>query len=383
MRQYNICFPKKVFAGENALSNIKNIVEKEGKKVAIFCDKGVEQAGIVKPIIEMLDSIKIEYCILDELPSEPTCDQAQKIVDDFICTKADFIIAIGGGSVMDIAKLSSILGKGKVSVRQLLENSELAEKCCKTMMIPTTAGTGSEATPNSIVAIPEKELKVGIVNEKMIADYVILDGEVIKNLPEKIAASTGVDALAHAVECYTSLKANPFSDMFAMEAFRLIVKNIEIACTNSNAIKEKQEMLLAAFYAGIAITASGTTAVHALSYPLGGKYHIPHGVANAMMLVPVMKYNKDACETELAKLYDCINDEDINLSNAQKADRIVDKIEMIVRNLNIDTNLQKYGVGNKDLDELVKSGLEVKRLLNNNRKEIDEKVARKLYLSIM
>ena len=88
------------------------------------------------------------------------------------------------------------------------------------MMIPTTAGTGSEATPNSIVAIPEKELKVGIVNEKMIADYVILDGEVIKNLPEKIAASTGVDALAHAVECYTSLKANPFSDMFAMEAFR-------------------------------------------------------------------------------------------------------------------------------------------------------------------
>ena len=171
--------------------------------------------------------------------------------------------------------------------------------------------------------------------------------------------------------------------MFAMEAFRLIVKNIEIACTNSNAIKEKQEMLLAAFYAGIAITASGTTAVHALSYPLGGKYHIPHGVANAMMLVPVMKYNKDACETELAKLYDYINDEDINLSNAQKADRIVDKIEMIVRNLNIDTNLQKYGVGNKDLDELVKSGLEVKRLLNNNRKEIDEKAARKLYLSIM
>ena len=140
----------------------------------------------------------------------------------------------------------------------------------------------------------------------MIPDAVILDGEMIRRLPVHIAASTGIDALCHAIECYTSRKATPFSNLYALEALRLIFANIEPACTDPEALDSKNAMLLAAFYAGVAISCSGTTAVHALSYPLGGKYHIPHGVANAMMLMPVMRFNLPCCQAELAQVYDAL-----------------------------------------------------------------------------
>ena len=137
-------------------------------------------------------------------------------------------------------------------------------------MIPTTAGTGSEATPNAIVAVPEQELKVGIVSDAMIADNVLLDPLMIKNLPGKLRRPQ-VDALAHAIECYTSNKANPISDTFALEALDMILNNILPACDSADAVSQNQPCSSQAFYAGVAITASGTTAVHALSYPLGGK----------------------------------------------------------------------------------------------------------------
>ena len=174
-----------------------------------------------------------------------------------------------------------LLLDGSSTVHDLLEAPGRAKKCCPTLMIPTTAGTGSEATPNAIVAVPEQELKVGIVSDAMIADNVLLDPLMIKNLPRKIAAATGVDALAHAIECYTSNKANPISDTFALEALDMILNNILPACDSADAVSQKSAMQLASFYAGVAITASGTTAVHALSYPLGGKYHIAHGGAPA------------------------------------------------------------------------------------------------------
>lgn len=177
--------------------------------------------------------------IFDELAAEPTCDRAQDAVDAFKKSGAEFIVAVGGGSVMDTAKLASVLATDDYSVGDLLDHPYMAKKCVKTLMIPTTAGTGAEATPNAIVAVPEKELKVGIVNDAMIADGVILDARMIKSLPGSIAAATGVDALCHAIECFTSKKRNPFSDTFALQAFEMIVKNIEKACDDPGAMEEK------------------------------------------------------------------------------------------------------------------------------------------------
>ena len=306
LTQYNLKMPHAVYGGENAMDNITAIIKARGaKKVAMFTDKGIEGAGLFALPEEAVKASGAEYYVLDELPPEPSYMAVQKLVDEFKVSGADLIVACGGGSVMDAAKLASVLVTDAYGVKELLDNPGMAQKCVPIVLIPTTAGTGAEVTPNAIVAVPEKELKVGIVNENMIADYVILDARMIKNLPRKIAAATGVDALAHCIECFTSNKANPFSDLYALEGLDLILNNIEKACDDPEAMAEKNRMQIAAYYGGLAITASGTTAVHALSYPLGGKYHIAHGVSNAILLAPVMRFNSEhpAVRERLAAAY--------------------------------------------------------------------------------
>ena len=172
---YSLKMPKNIFAGEHGLENIEHLV-KDAKKIVIFTDKGILGANLLEIPTQILDSLGKDYEILSDIPAEPDYHQAQHMVDAFKATGADFIIAVGGGSVMDVAKLASILATDEYTVKDLLDNPLLAKKQVPSLMIPTTAGTGSEATPNSIVAVPEKELKVGIVNPEMIADFVILDG---------------------------------------------------------------------------------------------------------------------------------------------------------------------------------------------------------------
>lgn len=386
LTDYILQIPQTVYGGLHALENIPKVIQ-GAKKAAVFTDPGIRGTGLLDCPLSLIRNTGTDTVIFDDLPAEPTCDQAQDIIDRFRASDADFIVAIGGGSVMDIAKLASITAGSPWGVRDLLEDPLRGSKQVRTLMIPTTAGTGAEATPNSIVAVPEKELKVGIVNSAMIADFVILDGRMIRSLPRKIAASTGVDALCHAIECFTSKKANPFSDTFALEALDLILNNIETACDDANAIDAKNAMLTAAFYAGIAITASGTTAVHALSYPLGGKYHIPHGVSNAMLLVPVMKFNEPACREKFAAAYDraarVSKAEGAALTAEEKSAWIIQRLESIVKHLDIPTSLKDYGIGSEDLEDLVAAGMEVTRLLVNNMREVTPQAARELYLSVM
>ena len=383
LTDYVLQVPQTVYGGLHALENVPKAIQ-GAKKAAVFTDPGIRGAGLLDRPLSLIQNTGTDAVIFDDLPAEPTCDQAQDIIDRFRASDADFIVAIGGGSVMDIAKLASIIAGSPRGVRDLLEVPLRGSKQVRTLMIPTTAGTGAEATPNSIVAVPEKELKVGIVNSAMIADFVILDGRMIRSLPRKIAASTGVDALCHAIECFTSKKANPFSDTFALEALDLILNNIETACDDADAMDAKNAMLTAAFYAGIAITASGTTAVHALSYPLGGKYHIPHGVSNAMLLVPVMKFNEPACREKFAAAYDRAVHTGKTAGTAEEKSRwIIQRLESIVRHLDIPASLKDYGIGSQDLDDLVSAAMDVTRLLVNNMREVTPQAARELYLSIM
>ena len=310
----------------------------------------------------------------------------QKIVDQFKESGADLIVACGGGSVMDAAKLASVLVTDEYGVKELLDNPGMARKCVPIVLIPTTAGTGAEVTPNAIVGVPEKELKIGIVNENMIADYVILDARLIKNLPRKIAAATGVDALAHCIECFTSNKANPFSDMYALEGCDLILNNIERACDDPEAMAEKNRMQMAAYYGGLAITASGTTAVHALSYPLGGKYHIAHGVSNAILLTPVMRFNAQdpAFRERLALAYDRCCHEAVRCATVdEKSAWMIARMEAIVKHLDIPTSLKEFNVPAGDLEGLVEAGMSVQRLLVNNMVKLTADDARKLYQEIL
>ena len=347
------------------------------KSVLIFTDKGVRGAGLTMRIEEIC--APVTSWVIDDLASEPSYVDVERIIDEADESHVDLIIGIGGGSVMDAAKLASIVIGAGYSVRDLLKDPSIARKYIKTVMIPTTCGTGSEATCNAIVAIPEKQSKQGIVNNCMIPDYVILDADMIKALPPHIIAATGVDALAHVVECFTSKKATVLSDTYAKEGACKIFRNIREAYAQASNMDAKAEMLIGAFYGGIAITGSGTTAVHALSYPLGGKYHIAHGVSNAILFAHVMEFNKDACADRLALLCDAIYPEKHSESIEIKAEYIIEEIKDIVQKTHIPTNLETLGIQAEDIDFLVEAGSQQQRLLVNNCKELTLEDIRFIY----
>ena len=385
MKEYSLKLPKAVYSGNNSLDKILEIISAaKVKKVAAFTDQSLRKLGLFDLVEEELKKAGIDYVVFDNLPTEPSYLQVQEVIDEFKKTNADFVVACGGGSVMDAAKLASVLVTDEYGVKELLDDPKRAKKCVSILTIPTTAGTGAECTPNAIVGVPEKEVKIGIVNDNMMSDYVILDARMIENLPRSIAAATGIDAMCHAIECFTSNKANPFSDTFALEAFDIIMNNIEKACDDNTALTEKNNMQIAAFYGGIAITASGTTAVHALSYPLGGKYHIAHGVSNAMLLIPVMKFNESAIKERLAIAYDRAHHSVSTLTTVdEKSKALIEWMEKIVKHLDIPTDLKEFGVKKEDLDILVENGMKQQRLLVNNMKEVKADDARRIYQEVL
>ena len=381
---YQVKIPSCSYGGEGSIEKIKEIIAKEkSQKVVVFSDEGIKATGLLDVLTKQLDETGVQYHVFTDCKPEPSYLQVEAVVDMVQGQECDLIIGLGGGSVMDAAKLASVLKGAPYTIKDLLNDPTQAEKKVKTVMIPTTCGTGSEATCNAIVAIPEEKSKKGIVNDNMIPDYVILDAQMIAKLPKAIVAATGVDALAHVVECFTSKKATPFSDCYALEGAKLIFANIREAYNNPDNMDAKNKMLIGAYYGGIAITGSGTTAVHALSYPLGGKFHIAHGVSNAILFAHVMKFNKDDCAARLAVLCDAINPTYAEKTVEEKADYVIDQIADIVKVTNIPTDLTQYGVTMDDLDFLVTAGSQQQRLLVNNMKELSLDDIRNIYLKVV
>lgn len=380
-----LLIPGVLYSGEGTIAtSIMEIIEKEkADKILVFTDKGIIGAGLLTLLTDALDAGHIAYEVFDDLKPEPSYTEVEHICEQAEHAEGDLIVAFGGGSVMDAAKLCSILKGSDYSVKDLLADPSLGRKQMKLVAIPTTCGTGSEATCNAIVAVPEEEVKKGIVNNAMIPEYVILDSAVIRHLPKSIVAATGVDALAHCVECYTGNKATPLSDTYALAGAKLIFGNIRAAYSNPDDMEAKTAMMLGAFYGGVAITGSGTTAVHALSYPLGGKYHIAHGVSNAILFGHVMRVNKEACAQQLAELCDAINPVLYGASVDEKADYVIKEIEDIISFTEIPTDLYSFGVKKEDLDFLVTAGSQQKRLLVNNRKELTLEDIRNIYLKVL
>ena len=376
MKQCQLTIPGVVYAGPGSVEKINEVLQREkAQSVLLFTDKAVRGAGLTKRVEEICSAVKLT--VIDDLASEPSYQDVERVIDEVSVANIDLVIGVGGG--MDAAKLASIVIGADYGVRDLLKDPTIAKKYIKSLMIPTTCGTGSEATCNSIVAIPEEQSKQGIVNNCMIPDYVILDAEMIRHLPPKVLAATGVDALAHVVECFTSNKATILSDTYAIEGAKKIFHNIREAYADGDNMDAKTEMLIGAFYGGVAITGSGTTAVHALSYPLGGKYHIAHGVSNAILIAHVMEFNKDACTERLAALCDAVYPEKYAETADSKADYIISEIKDVVAKVHIPTKLDEFGVKKEDLDFLVKAGSQQTRLLVNNCKELSLDDIRYLY----
>ncbi|WP_272943195.1 iron-containing alcohol dehydrogenase [Pseudomonas asplenii] len=277
-------------------------------------------------------------------------------------------MAIGGGSVLDAAKLFSVLLTNDTPLRSMLGIDNIARAGIPTVLVPTTAGTGSEVTPNAIVTLPDEALKVGAVSRHLLPTLVLLDPLLTLSLPKAITAATGMDAFTHALESFISTKANPVSDGFALESMRLIAGSLVESYEQPDSVRARADMLLGSMYGGLALTAAGTAAVHALAYPLGGQFHVTHGVANAMLLPHVMLFNQDACADRLKRAA-CVcgiaREED---SAEQAAGKLVAQIVEWTHRLQIPQDLRTFGVEDQHIPELAIAASKVTRLMVNNPK---------------
>ena len=335
------------------------------QRILLVTDANVGRLDAALTIRTILEAEEREVRVIDSVPAEPCQHDMVQVVQAINGWQPEMIVGVGGGSVLDAAKLLSVLlHSHSPGLDALLEGVKPTHRITS-LLIPATAGTGSEATPNAILAIPEQNTKVGIISPVMLPDYVALLPELTTSMPAHIASSTGIDALCHLLECFTATVANPVSDNAALIGLRKLLANIDAAVTQPRNLSAKLEMLWASYYGGVAINHAGTHLVHALSYPLGGRYHLPHGVANAILLAPCMAVVRPYAVEKFAQVWDLIPDADVSLSAEAKSHALVDWLAALVKRLQLPDNLVTLGVPADSIDALCDAALNVKRLLNN------------------
>ena len=384
MNTYSLLNAGRVNAGPGSIDSLKEVVaDFNARNVLIISDKGVAGAGLIARPQALLEEAGVSVSIIDDTPPEPSVEQVESILAAAQGTAWDLVIGIGGGSAMDVAKIVAVMLNNDVKLRDLLNKAPIPHRGIPTVMVPTTAGTGSEATPNSIILVPEDELKVGIVSPKLMPDCVILDPQMTLGLPPAITASTGMDALCHAIECYTSKKGNPFSEMIALKAIRLISRSIREAFKNGKNLDARHDMLLGAFYGGMCIATSSTTAVHALAYPLGGKYRIAHGISNAILLPYVMQFNAVGNEAKFRDIAEAMGIDIARLSDAEATQAFIAALFAFNHDLEIPADLKRWNITEADLETLVEGAAKVTRLLDNNPRPMNKDDIRAIYLKLL
>ncbi|MRG85012.1 iron-containing alcohol dehydrogenase [Salinibacillus xinjiangensis] len=375
---------KRVVLGKGALENLRNqLFPFEGaKRVLIVSSPFLKKNGYIDLIGKQLNDANMEYDVITDIEPEPTIEHIETTFKRINRHPFDLMIGIGGGSVLDVTKLFSVLLKNDVSVKEMTKGKTISNKGVPMILIPTTSGTGSEVTPNSIVTLPDEELKIGIVSPHFLPDLVLLDPTLTVTLPKTITAATGMDAFTHSFESFISNKANPISDMYALESMRLISRSIVNAYENGSDINARQDMLLGSTYGGMALTSAGTAAVHALAYPLGGKFNIAHGEANSMLLPHVTLANLDHIEDRMKTIAREIGLLEKDESARYASELLIDQIVRWTQTLNIPQDLKSYGVKEEDVPALAEAASNVTRLMNNNPKKLSvldiEKIYRKL-----
>ncbi|WP_332834110.1 iron-containing alcohol dehydrogenase [Clostridium perfringens] len=334
--------PKRIISGENALNESKAYLKSFGKRVLIVTDKVMTDLGNVKVLIEVLDSENIEHVLYNEINSEPTDTMIEKGIKLYKENQCDFLIGLGGGSPIDSTKAigAMITNEGKISDYM---GREIEKELPPFAVIPTTAGTGSEATQFTIITDTKNDVKMLLKGANLLPNLAIVDPRFTMTAPDKITAATGLDALTHAIEAYTSRKAQPLSDSFAVSAVKRIFKYLPIAFDTPKDLKAREEMSIAALEAGIAFNNSSVTIVHGMSRPIGALFHVPHGLSNAMLLEACFTYVVDGAYDRFAQLAKEINIVNDNMSNDEAAKAFIDEVVKLMVKLEIPT-LEEFGV---------------------------------------
>ena len=328
--------PKRIISGENALNESKAYLKSFGKRVLIVTDKVMTDLGNVKVLTEVLDSENIEHVLYNEINSEPTDTMIEKGIKLYKENQCDFLIGLGGGSPIDSTKAIG----GKISDYM---GREIEKELPPFAVIPTTAGTGSEATQFTIITDTKNDVKMLLKGANLLPNLAIVDPRFTMTAPAKITAATGLDALTHAIEAYTSRKAQPLSDSFAVSAVKRIFKYLPIAFDTPKDLKAREEMSIAALEAGIAFNNSSVTIVHGMSRPIGALFHVPHGLSNAMLLEACFTYVVDGAYDRFAQLAKEINIANDNMSNEEAAKAFIDEVVKLMVKLEIPT-LEEFGV---------------------------------------
>ncbi|MEH6400494.1 iron-containing alcohol dehydrogenase [Pantoea sp. Haah2121] len=370
-----------VISGYQALNDMRYLLKGISTAVVVT-DRNIEAIPAVQALMGQLRDQIPGISVVNSVPPEPSQHDVAAIIATLSRPQVDIVIGIGGGSVLDVAKLLSVLCIDAAPSLDALLAGEKPQRRTRSILIPTTAGTGSEATPNAILAIPEKETKVGIISPVMLPDVVALVPELTTSMPPHIASSTGIDALCHLIECFTANVANPVSDNYALIGMKKLFANLETTLREPENLQARLEMLWASYYGGASIAHAGTHLVHALSYPLGGRYHLPHGVANAILLAPCMRFVRPAAVSKFAQVYDLLPDADVRLSDEEKSHALVDYFTALVARLQLPASLEALGISPDHLPWLVEAALDVQRLMNNVPMAVTADDVRAVYLTL-
>ncbi|WP_455817683.1 iron-containing alcohol dehydrogenase [Pseudomonas cerasi] len=370
-----------VIAGYQTLNDVGYLL-KGKQRVLLVTDKNIAAIPAVQTLTEQVRRQVSSLHIVNSVPPEPSQHDVAAILASLTSRDVDLVMGIGGGSVLDVAKLLSVLCVENAPTLEALLAGEKPQRRTASLLIPTTAGTGSEATPNAILAIPEKETKVGIISPVMLPDYVILAPELTTSMPAHIASSTGIDALCHLIECFTATVSNPVSDNYALIGMKKLFASLETTVAEPGNLEARLNMLWASYYGGAAIAHAGTHLVHAMSYPLGGKYHLPHGVANAILLAPCMRFVRPAAVSKFAEVYDLLPDANPQLNAEEKSHALVDYFAALVQRLKLPASLDELGITSEHLPYLVEAALDVQRLMKNVPAPVSANDVRAVYLTL-
>ncbi|RFC64366.1 iron-containing alcohol dehydrogenase [Fulvimarina endophytica] len=349
------------------------------RTVMLVTDKGILDLGLANAALNGFADVGIKTVIFSEVTADPPEAMVLEAVETARKAGCDGIASVGGGSSMDTAKLIAVLLSGQQAIGEIYGVGQVRGARLPLVLAPTTAGTGSEVTPIAIVTTGEAEKK-GVVSPQLLPDWAILDADLTLGLPKSVTAATGIDAMVHAIEAYTSAhKKNPVSDCLAREALALLGANIRIACEQPSNREARAAMLLGSLLAGMAFANAPVAAVHALAYPLGGHFHVPHGLSNALVLPHVLDYNREAAEAHYADLGPIVFPHLAGLSQTNAAKGLADGFRALSQTLEIPTRLGEVGVSHNNLPKLAEDAMKQQRLLVNNPRPMTYEAALGIY----
>ncbi len=349
-------------------------------RLLVVTDPGLVQLGLVDPVLHSLRHGNIRFDVFAEVREDPPVATILDAVEQARAAGTDGVLGIGGGSSMDVAKLVAVLLGSGERLDDIYGVDQVKGRRLPLIQVPTTAGTGSEVTAVAIVTTGERT-KAGVVSNELLADVALLDAELTLAMPPALTAMTGIDAMVHAVEAYTSVqKKNPYSDMLAREALRLMSANIRVAVKQGDNRDARSSMLLGAMLAGQAFANAPVAAVHALAYPIGGHFHVAHGLSNSLVLPGVLRFNASAAAGLYADLAALLLP-DVSGSTKQRSDGLVRYFEELIEDLELPTRLRDVGIAATDLDLLADEAMQQQRLLVNNPRELGRDDALHIYQS--